>query len=68
MHVHGGHAWVWMGVGEHNCGLGHGKEAKRVTHDHFQSWGYSENEKKTWFVGEGQECSVEVRPDTQGMF
>ena len=34
----GGYVWVWMGAGEHNCGLGHRKGAERVTGDHFQSW------------------------------
>ena len=39
IHVHGGHSWVRMGVGEHNWGWGHGMEARKTTEGHYQSWG-----------------------------
>ena len=40
IHAHGGHVWVRMDVGEYKCGLGHGKEAKRVTRGPVSSRGY----------------------------
>ena len=57
MYAHGEHAWVRMRVGRHNCGLEHGKEAERVTGDHYRSWAparYSKTSKKEVLVMRGK--------------
>ena len=70
-YAHGGHSWVCMDAGEHNRGLGHGKEAKRVADDRCQSFVHARAAKrqmKTRFGEEGQRWSAESNPDTQDMF
>ena len=66
-YAHGGHSWVCMDAGEHNQGLGHGKEAKRVADDRCQSFVHARTAKrqtKTRFGEEGQGRLVESRVRT----
>ena len=56
IHAHGGHSWVRMGVGEHNWGWGHRKEARKTTYGHYRSWVYTLvarklTKKKVWRGG-----------------
>ena len=62
MHAHGGHLWVRMGVGGHNCEFVHGKEAKRAADDCFQSCVHSrtptkDNKKNKIYRGGTREVS-----------
>ena len=70
MYVNGVHSWVWIDVGEHNWGLGHGKEAKQAADDRYWLCVYAQTAKrqpKTRFGEEGQGRLVESRVHTGDM-
>jgi len=67
IHAHGGHAWVRMDAGVHNCGLGHGKQAKQAADGCCQSCVHARTAKrqsKTRFGEEWQGRLVEAQART----